>query len=51
MVPTCKGLPAVKKTEKKLCGQSYVTGHITLTSQLSQLLINILKFRFILVVV
>jgi len=51
MVHICKGLPAINKTENKFGGQSYVTGDITLTSQLSQLLIDIFKFRFMLVVV
>jgi len=50
MVPICKGLLGMKRTEKKSGGQSYVTGAITLATQLSQLLIGIFKFRLMLVV-
>ena len=51
MVHIHKGLAAIKKTEKKFCGQSYMPGHITLTTLIFQLLIDILKFRFMLVVI
>ena len=50
MVPICKGLLGMKRTQKKSGGQSYVTGAITLATQLSQLLIGIFKFRLMLVV-